>query len=241
MYDLMVACALFLLLHLGVSGTCLRDEIVHKTGEKAYLAGFSACVLASLIWIVLSYPQAYHCEANTFYFVTPEWYRALSVPVIGFAFLLGLPGMMMKNPTSVLQDGAKLQGVTRITRHPFLWGATLWAACHLIGSDNVASSVIFLTILILSFGGTFSIDAKCRRRLGEAEWQKLAAVSCNLPFLAMLQGRTGGTFRGFFREYGLIRLGVTVLLFCLLLVVHFWLFGVLPMPAAWTPLWIPGL
>ena len=48
MVQLALAVASFVVIHLFVSGTKLRDRLVAAVGEKRFLAGFS---LASLTWM----------------------------------------------------------------------------------------------------------------------------------------------------------------------------------------------
>src|SRR6185312_7689464 len=74
-----------------------------------------------------------------------------------------------------------------ITRHPFLWGVGLWAATHLVLNGDVASLILFGTLLVLAVGGTASIDAKRRRRFPE-RWQKFADATSSLPFAAIARG-----------------------------------------------------
>jgi uncharacterized membrane protein len=76
-----------------------------------------------------------------------------------------------------------VQGVLRITRHPFLWGVALWAAGHLLVNGDAASLALFGALLALAVFGTFSIDAKRKRALGPA-WEQFAAQTSNVPFAA---------------------------------------------------------
>jgi len=41
MANLIAACAFFMLLHVGVSGTRLRDRLVGRLGERPYRGGFA--------------------------------------------------------------------------------------------------------------------------------------------------------------------------------------------------------
>jgi len=47
-----------------------------------------------------------------------------------------------------------------ITRHPFLWGIALWALVHLIINGDLASLILFGSLLLLAVGGTLAIDAR---------------------------------------------------------------------------------
>ena len=91
------------------------------------------------------------------------------------AFMLIVPGLLTPNPTSVRQEGQlekpdAVRGMLRVTRHPFLWGVALWAAGHLMVNGDLASLILFGSLLVLAVLGTTSIDAKRRRALG-ATWE----------------------------------------------------------------------
>jgi len=78
--------------------------------------------------------------------------------------------------------------MVRITRHPFLWGVALWALVHLIVNGDLASLILFGSLLVLALGGTAAIDAKRRRSFGE-QWMQFAAVTSNVPFAAIVAGK----------------------------------------------------
>jgi uncharacterized membrane protein len=80
------------------------------------------------------------------------------------------------------------RGMVRITRHPFLWGVSLWALVHLIVNGDLASLILFGSLLVLALGGTATIDAKRRRSFGE-QWMQFAAVTSNVPFAAIVVGK----------------------------------------------------
>jgi uncharacterized membrane protein len=152
--------------------------------------------------------------------------------VVLLAFLLAVPGLLLPNPTSVRQEGAAaredaVKGVLAITRHPFLWGVTLWAGIHLLANGDTASVLFFGTFLVLALLGTISIDAKRRRRLGAA-WDGFAARTSNLPFAALVSGRAKLKWR----EIIDWRLAVAVVLYLALLFGHQTLIGVSPFATA---------
>jgi uncharacterized membrane protein len=80
------------------------------------------------------------------------------------------------------------RGMVRITRHPFLCGIALWALVHLIINGDLASLILFGSLLVLAVRGTLSIDAKRRRNFGE-QWIKFAEVTSDIPFAAIAAGR----------------------------------------------------
>ena len=227
------ACA-FLGLHLFVSGTRLRDGLVSMIGEGAYLALFSLASIAAIVWRVMSYNAA---QAGSDPILHTPWIgvRHLAIPVVALAFLLAVPGLLLPNPTSLKQEGAAakdgtVRGVVRITRHPFLWGVALWSAFHTAANGDEASVLFFGTFCLLSVCGTFSIDAKRRRKMGEA-WAGFAAKTSNVPFAAILRGRTSLKPGELFDW----RLLVAVVAFLAVLFSHAHLFGVSPFPSGRVP------
>ena len=55
-------------------------------------------------------------------------------------------GVSTPNPTKVGMDSqltreVQARGMTRITRHPFLWGTALWALVHFVINGDAASSM----------------------------------------------------------------------------------------------------
>ena len=232
---LIAASCVFLGLHLFVSGTRLRDALVGAIGEGAYLALFSLASIAAIAWLVMSYNAAQEGADNQTLYTPWIGIRHLAIPVVALAFLLAVPGLLLPNPTSLKQEGAAakegtVKGVLRITRHPFLWGVALWSAFHTAANGDEASVIFFGTFLLLSVSGTFSIDAKRRRKMG-ATWEGFAAKTSNVPFGAILRRRTSLKL-GELLDW---RLLVAVAAFLGVLFSHAHLFGVSPFPTGWVP------
>jgi uncharacterized membrane protein len=114
-----------------------------------------------------------------------------------------------------------VRGALRITRHPFLWGISIFAAGHMLVLGDFSSWAFFGTLLVLALSGTFSIDAKRRRAFGR-DWIAFAASTSNLPFAAIFSGRQ--PFRVV--EIGWWRLLISFVVFALLTLTHPYLFGI---------------
>jgi uncharacterized membrane protein len=237
--QMLVAAALtFLAIHFIVSGTRLRDAIAGTIGENAYLGLFSLASLGVIIWLAMSFNAASATmgSSNDPLLYTPGVaVRHLALPIVLLAFLIGVPGLLTANPTSVRQEAAAskdetIRGILRVTRHPFLWGVAIWSAFHLAANGDEASVVLFGTLLITALLGTFSIDAKRKRKLGAA-WNGFATKTSNIPFGAILTGRN--SFKA--GEYFDWRFFVAILIFTAILVSHARIFGVSPFPNGWRP------
>ena len=230
MVGLIAAAAVFLFIHLAISGTRVRDAITGAIGEGPYMGLFSLASIATLIWLGVAYAHARGDPADLAYWAVTPVTRWIQLGLTLVAFLLVVPGLMTPNPTSVRQEGALekpdvVRGVLRITRHPFLWGVAIWAVGHLMVNGDTASLILFGTLLVLAIAGTYSIDAKRRRALGD-KWDAFAGHSSAVPFVAIIQGRQSLNLA----EIGWLRLTLAVVIWAALLVAHPYAFGVPALP-----------
>jgi len=233
---LIAAAAVFLAIHVLISGTRVRDAITGAIGERPYLGLFSLASIAIIVWLAMSYNAAQASAENRVLYDLGRGVRDLGIPVVTLAFLLGVQGLLMPNPTSVQQEAVAakegaIRGVMRITRHPFLWGVVLWSGFHLAANGDLASIIFFGTFFVLALIGTSLIDAKRRRKLGNA-WDAFAARTSNVPFAAVFSGRTDLRIR---ESLGW-RFGVALLAFLAVLFFHARMFGVSPFPSGWIPI-----
>jgi uncharacterized membrane protein len=227
---LAVAAAAFVLLHLLVAGTRVRDALTGAIGEGPYMGLFSLASIACLVWLIVAFGPARSAPDNQVFWTVTPLTRHIQIGLMLLAFLLVVPGLTTPNPTSIRQQGVldkpdAIRGMLRITRHPFLWGVAVWAAGHLLVNGNVAALILFGAMFMLALFGTASIDAKRRRALGE-RWDAFAAKTSNLPFAAILARRQ----RFKLGEIGWWRLALAVALWAGTLFAHPYAFGVRALP-----------
>jgi len=224
MLNLIAASAYFLLIHFGVSGTRLRDTLVARVGEGAYRGAFSFASLIGLVWMIYAYRHA----STVHLWDQPLGLRPIAFVLVFVAFLFAVIGLATPSPTQVgmeskLAEGTDIaRGMVRITRHPFLWGVALWALVHLIVNGDLASLILFGSLLLLALGGTVAIDAKRRRRFGSG-WAQFARTTSSVPFAAILSGRN--RISSAVSEIGIVRPLVAVLAYALTFYLHGRLFG----------------
>jgi uncharacterized membrane protein len=188
MISLTLAAAFFIAIHLGWSGTRLRDAAVARLGLRTYMVAFSVASVAGMIWLV----SAYNAAAYVPTWGQLQWWKPFAIALMLPAFLLVVIGLTTPNPTAVAQEGLVSRapsGIVRITRHPFLTGVALWAVVHAVGNGDLASLLFFASLALVAACGTVSIDAKRRRALGPA-WDVFAATTSIVPFAAIAAGRT---------------------------------------------------
>ena len=189
--ELLLAAAVFVGSHFGISSTGLRDDLVRRLGERAYLALYSAVALILLAWLIRAYA---HVADPLVLWIRPPLLIVLPLVVMPLALLLFVGGYTQRNPTAVMQGkpvatDRPAPGVLAITRHPLMWAIGLWAIVHLVISADVASIIFFGAFAILALHGTRVLDAKKRRTWPPEDWQRFAAATSNIPFAAVFTSR----------------------------------------------------
>jgi uncharacterized membrane protein len=227
MISLVLAAIFFVGIHVFVSGTSLRAAIVAKTGEVVYQTAFSVVSLLGLVWLGWAYAAVEPATA----WEPAAWLRPITHLLTLLAFLFVAIGVATPSPTVVggekaLTEGISPTGILRITRHPFLWGVALWAVAHLLVSPDLASLILFGSLLLLALVGPPSIDAKRARMFGE-HWTRFAESTSSVPFLAISQGRNHLALA----EIGWWRVALALVLYAVFLGTHTLLFGVSPFGA----------
>jgi len=224
MTSLIIACALFFAIHSLVAGTGLRFTLIDKIGKNAYMGAFSVISLGSVIWMAMAYNHA-PWQPVAGLSDLPQGIDYLSLVLMLIAIVLAVLGLTTKNPTATGQE-ALLKGedpaigIVRVTRHPFLVGAALWAFAHILSNPELASLIFFGTFFVVVVLGMRNIDRK-RARTDPEGWEVFAARTSRTPFLAILQGRN--EFK--FGEIGIARLTAGVAIFVVIFYFHAEIFG----------------
>lgn len=217
MAGLILAVAAFLISHRLTNHPVLRRAAQAWLGRRGFTIAYSILSLLLLAWIIHAFRQAPLIPL----WDQAAWMRWVPPLVMPWACLLAAAGLMAPNPLSIGRGGRGFDpdrpGILRLTRHPVLWAAVLWAAAHVVPNGDVAALVVFLPLLALAVAGPWVLDSKFKQRLGDDEWRRLAA-------------RTGVPRQSMLKEMGwrpvLLGLGVYVILLAL----HPWVIGAWPLP-----------
>ncbi|MEM6707297.1 MAG: NnrU family protein [Pseudomonadota bacterium] len=210
---LVFAALLLFFTHLGPSVFGIRDPLVRQYGVRTYRAAFVMLALLSLLLLILLYGDVQ--RSQYLWYPSPQLYRVPEF-VMPVACVLVAGGLLKRRGLAE----PELVGIHQISRHPVLWGVVLFALSHLAANGDHASVVLFASIALLAGIGTLTLDAKSRRSAPGAHQQMLATTS-NLPFVALLFGRTG------FRPRGLLGPLLAGAVLCAVLwISHRWLAGV---------------
>lgn len=181
-----IAALLFVGTHLGVSSSGLRDRVIGAVGgQQIYLAVYSLISFITLGLLIWAYVNVAHGPAL---WTGLNAIATYAVMPLALFFLIG--GFLVPNPTAVGQDGAmgeqSARGLLRITRHPVMWGFSLWAFAHMLANGDLNSLVFFGSFLVVAGYGMVLID---RRKAAAPNWNAFANATSVIPFAAIRAGR----------------------------------------------------
>ncbi len=215
------ASALFLFLsHAVLSAPVVRPALKARLGRRTFLAVHSAVSLLALaifIWayrIVGSGPQI---------FVPEDWVRVLAIAIMPVAVLFVIG--RITTPAGEPVEPVPPRGIYRATRAPGAIGLILWALLHLINTGDGRRVALFATMTAIALFAL--IKNEWLRRGGKEPYFEETSL---IPFLAMARGRQ--SWRQMFAELGASRLGLAVVIYFALLLLHPWVLGVDPL-AGW--------
>lgn len=189
MLEFASALTVFLLSHRVPALPRLRAWLVARLGERWYRAVYALVSLVTLAWVISA-----ALRAPVVVLWSPQpWHAAVALAVMPFALALIGAAALTPNPLSVsLRSGTfdpAAPGIVAVTRHPMLWGFALWAISHLIANGDVVSVILFGGLGAFAVLGMPLLDRQTKDRLGDEEWQRLAAATAIMPFATMLSGR----------------------------------------------------
>jgi uncharacterized membrane protein len=226
----LVLASLFLpLSHFLLASNPPRALLVSRLGERRFSAAYSLLTLVAFGWLVVAYRHAPAAPLWT----APRWADLAALPVILASSVLVITGLTTPNPVIVRSAGLFdqpdiVRGILRVTRNPFFWGVGLFALTHVVLIGDGTACLAFGVVAFLGLAGGPVLDAKKARTQGES-WRRFAAVTSDIPFLAIAQGRQ----RFGWREIGVWRLALGVVLFVALLGAHGVMFGGNPLGGLW--------
>ncbi len=226
---LLIFAVIWLAIHIGISGTPLRDRLKAALGEKVFLAVYSVLSIGAIAALVSAYNKA----SPTPLWFAPDWLRWGLVLVMLPAFILLVASVASPNPTAVGADlrpaGAgddPVRGIFRLTRHPMMCAFSIWAVVHIVANGTDTALIFFGTFAITALAGMPSIDAKLARR-DPARWAPIAAHTSIIPGAAILAGRN----RLDLREIGWLVPLLGLVIWALILGAHPHVFGVPALPS----------
>lgn len=124
---------IFFGIHLLPSITGLRQVLVNRLGELPYKGLYALISLTGFTLIIIGKINTVHLPV----WDPPAWGVYVTFSIMPLAFILVVAANLPGN-------------IKRYTRHPMLWGITLWSVGHLVSNDDLSSIIIFTCFLLYS-------------------------------------------------------------------------------------------
>ena len=213
--SLFIASLGFLLIHF-VSATNIRELLVKKWGQNAWMIIFSVLSMGFFVWMVIAYLGA---DGEENLWAVPTWWLWINAILmfmgLGFVILGNIPD----------KDARLGKGIFAITRHPTNWGMALFAFAHMVSNPSVEAQLFWGSIVGAGVIGSYFLD-KRKIKTGSERWNKAPENSSWLPFWAMINGRA--TLAA--EDFKLLPVAVAVTVFFVAMIIHVAVFGTYILP-----------
>jgi uncharacterized membrane protein len=214
---------LFGVTHIGGSSQLVRSPLIRRLGLPGFKALYSVVAFATFIPLCSVYSNNKHAGAVLF---VPDSGLRLSTQVLMLMALIFLgQSLATKSPLTTIAEmtgsfRGRARGIQRITRHPQNFSFALFGFAHMLSNSFIGDWIFFGGFLIY---GIFSAIHQDKRTLafGPKEVREFQAETSIVPFAAILAGKQ----RLALREYNLIGLLISIIVFMVLRVFHYRLFG----------------
>ena len=123
---LILGVVVFIGAHLVPSIPSLHSSLQARVGRNRYRGLFSLVSLVGFVLLVVGMGRAPFVPV----WDPPPWADRVAVWIMPVALVLLVAAFMPTN-------------LKRVTRHPMLWGVTIWAAVHLLSNGDLASLILF--------------------------------------------------------------------------------------------------
>ncbi len=182
------AMGLFMVSHRLPAWMGVKDRLTTALGVRGYTLAFSAASLLLLWWVIVAAGRAPFVPL----WDQATWHRWGVNLVMPLVVALAAFGIAAPNPFAFEGRASGFDptrpGIAGLTRQPLLWGLALWAGAHLLANGDLAHVLLFGPFMILALLGMPMVEARRRRAVGPAEWQRLTAATSLFPLMALLQG-----------------------------------------------------
>lgn len=198
-YEMIFYSVVFGVLHSGLAS--LRPILTPRMGERLYRVIFALTSLPAAGFLIAFF-IAHRYDGTQFWHIQgiPGVHNAVYAMTF-LSFLLLYPATFnLAEVAAIVRPGFRMYetGVTRITRHPQLWGQVLWCVAHSAWMGSSFTLVASLCLVSHHCFGAWNGDRRQRDAFGD-EWFELEKRTSILPFAAVLDGKQNLELKEFLR------------------------------------------
>jgi uncharacterized membrane protein len=216
---LAVSLLAFLVSHLIPVRPRVRRRLTNALGLTGFAVLYSFLSAAVFVWMILAAANAPYVELWSL----ENWQGWFALILMAFSILIASLSLGRANPLSIGRFGNPLDvsnpGILGWIRHPLLWAILLWSLAHLVANGDVAHVILFGFFSAVTLLGMVAIDRRRKREMGE-RWRELT-----------LTLRANRSFSNLLRN-SILRLGLVLVIYAALLVLHPVVLGVSPLAAS---------
>lgn len=212
--EFIAAFSVFFLSHAIPVRPAVKGPIVAQVGAAGFAMAYSVLAVGVLAWLIGAAARAPHVVLWGW----APWQNhvpltAMLVATLIVALAIGRPNPLSFGGARNDQFDPQNPGIVGWLRHPLLVALAIWAFAHIVPNGDVAHVILFAVFGGFALLGMIMIDRRKRRVLGAQHWAGLVHTQAQLRIT----------------RFGLIRLGVGLLIYAVLLTLHGAVFGVSPL------------
>lgn len=167
--------------HLGLSSLRIRQSLIARLGQTAFLGVYSLLAFAFFIPLVWTYFT--HKHAGPWLWILPRGPALLALMYGGMmlAFVLLVASLARPSPASVVPGDVEPRGIYRITRHPLFMAFVVFGLLHLLPNGSTADVAFFGGFVLFPLIGAWHQDQR-KLVIGPAGYRQFHSATAMLPF-----------------------------------------------------------
>lgn len=213
-FEYMAAFVVFFLTHSIPVRPPVKAALVARIGARGFTIVYSLLSIVVLAWVIVAAGRAPFVPLWDW----APWHNHVTLSVMLVVCVLASLAIGRPNPLS-FGGGSGLfdpnrPGLAGWVRHPLLMALMLWALAHILPNGNLAHVVLFGVFGAFAGLGMRIIDRRQKRILGADRWARLTRMRREI------RPTTNGV----------MRFGIAVAVYLLLISLHGPVIGVVPLP-----------
>lgn len=159
--QLAIATIVFVAAHFAMSGP-LRQPLAKALGSQGFLLLYSVVSVATLAWAIIAFDRVEADFALWNGMAALPWALASLLTITALTLLIP---SFVRNPALAGKSAAGVgtwvpTGVFRVTRHPMMWGISLWALGHIIAAPTLRILILMSGLILLALLGSHFQDIR---------------------------------------------------------------------------------